>query len=120
MLKKVSFSHRGKKFEFVAEDCDSFGKFRGLMFRRREKANALLFDFKKKVNLRIHSFFVFFPFIAIWLDGKGKVIEVKKIRPFSFSASPGRPYQKILEIPINRKYKKETAMLGKMKFFVGD
>ena len=44
-----------------------FGKFSGLMFCRREKADSLIFEFKKPTRISIHSFFVFFPFVVLSL-----------------------------------------------------
>jgi len=111
MLKKVSFIYKGKKFDIGARSCNSFRKFLGLMFTRRKKAEALLFDFKKPVDLRIHSFFVFFPFVAVWLDEKNKVIEAKKVRPFALSVGAKKPFAKLVEIPINRKYSKNIKSL---------
>ena len=112
MLKKVSFKYKGKRFSILAKHCNFFEEAKGLMFTRREKAKVLLFEFKKPVNFRIHSLFVFFPFLAIWLDERGKVIEIKKIRPFVFSIKPRKAYKKLLEIPLNKKYKGTTKFLS--------
>lgn len=81
------------------------------MFKRRQNAGALLFEFKKPVNLGIHSFFVFFPFVAVWLDEEDKVIEIKVVKSFTMSVEAKRPYRKLLEIPMNEKYKKKTKLL---------
>ncbi|MAG20148.1 hypothetical protein CL618_01815 [archaeon] len=57
--------------------CKSlFSKVRGLMFSRPR--DLLLLD----VN-SIHSFFVFFSFYAYFLDEDFKVMEIRKVRPFS-------------------------------------
>jgi uncharacterized membrane protein (UPF0127 family) len=90
------------------------GKFTGLMFRKRENADALLFDFPNPVRLRIHSFFVFFPFLAVWLDDRNRIIEKKIIQPFNFSVRPKKQFNRLIEIPFNKKYK---LMLG---LLVGD
>ncbi len=82
-----------------------FGKFLGLMFKQKNNADALLFEFNKPTHLKIHSFFVFFPFIAVWLDEDNKLIEIKKIEPFRLSIGPNRKFSKLIEIPINKKYK---------------
>lgn len=86
--------------------CRGFGKFSGLMFIPREKARALLFDFKKPVKKSIHSFFLFFPFMAVWLDDKSHIIEIKNVKPFRFTIQPKKPFYQLLEIPVNQKYKK--------------
>lgn len=77
----------------------------GLMFVRRKKAQALLFDFKKSEKFSFTSLFVFFPFLILWLDEKNKVINMKKIKPFQMHISSVKSYYRVLEIPFNDKYK---------------
>ncbi|MBM3228331.1 hypothetical protein FJZ20_00360 [Candidatus Pacearchaeota archaeon] len=101
----ISFNFRKKKFKIKARICGCLQRSRGLMFRKKENAEPLLFEFSKSTNLKIHSFFVFFDFLAIWFDEKGKIIEVKKIKPFNFCVIPKKPFKKLLEIPLNSKYK---------------
>ncbi len=102
---KINFNNKTIEV-YNVKKCNWFEKIIGLMFSRREKANALVFGFHKSTKMAIHSFFVFFPFIAIWMDDKNKVIEIKKIKPFTPKESSTNPYHKLLEIPINKKYKK--------------
>jgi uncharacterized membrane protein (UPF0127 family) len=70
----------------------------GLMFRTR-KTKPLVFEFKNDVSLAIHSFFVFFPFRAIWLDSDNRIIEQRRVKPFTFSVRPKKPFRKLIEIP---------------------
>lgn len=84
------------------------GMMKGLMFCRREKTEALLFD---KKNIKIHSLFVFFPFLAVWLDDKNEIVEKKIVRPFRFFVSSGKSSFKLLEIPMSRKYSKIIKLL---------
>ena len=109
---KINIKNKAIKISDV-KDCGWFNKILGLMFSRRQKASALLFNFHKKTKIPIHSFFVFFPFIAVWLDDKNRVIEIKKIKPFTPKQSSTNPYFKLLEIPINKKYEKTLSFLGK-------
>ena len=102
---KINLNNKTIEISEVKE-CNWFNKIIGLMFCRREKANALVFSFHKQTKMAIHSFFVFFPFIAIWLDDKNKVIGIKKIKPFTPKESLTNSYYKLLEIPINKKYRK--------------
>ena len=45
----------------------------------------------------IHSFFVFFPFKAIFLNSKKKIVDVKKIRPFTIY-KPRKPAKYVVEL----------------------
>ena len=76
------------------------------MFSSRKNARALLFNFKKPVKLAIHSFFVFYPFLAIWLDNKNKAVKISVVKPFTLFVKPKKSFLKLIEIPINEKYKK--------------
>ncbi|MDD5588785.1 MAG: DUF192 domain-containing protein [Candidatus Nanoarchaeia archaeon] len=100
--KKLIIGEGGKKIKISAEDCNNFEKFTGLMFSRREKAKILLFNFKRKQEIAIHSFFVFYKFLAVWLDDKNNVIDTKIVKPFTFCVFPSRPAFKLVEIPINQ------------------
>lgn len=72
-------------------------KYFGLMFRTR-KTEPLVFNLEKYVLTPIHSFFVFFPFAAIFYDHKGKIVDFKLIKPFTIF-KPKKPYMKLVEIP---------------------
>jgi len=110
-LEKVGFNYRGEEFSLEVHRCKRFEMFSGLMFKRREKAKALLFDFKKEVKLNFHSLFVFFPFVAIWFDDKNRVLDVKKIKPFKINLPSRKPFTKVIEIPINKEYRALTKSL---------
>lgn len=88
-----------------------FWKFWGLMFCRREKAQPLLFEFKKPTKMKIHSCFVFFPFVAIWLDAKNKILALKSVKPFILNIGIKKAYSKLLEIPINKRNKQLLQLL---------
>ena len=110
-LKDIFLNYKKKKIRLEVKDCNDLQKGVGLMFSRRVNARALLFDFKKKTNVALTSYFVFFPFVVIWMDGK-KIVDVKIIKPFKFIIRSEKSFDKIVEIPINEKYK------DKVKFFV--
>lgn len=113
MKKEILISYKRKKIKVAVEDCNFFKKFSGLMFSSKEKAEILLFSFKTKQNIAIHSFFVFYDFLAVWLDDKNKVVDIKKVKPFTFCVSPKKTCFKLVEIPINNKNKK---ILSKFSF----
>ncbi len=107
MLIKIS----GRKIRVPVTLCKN--KAKGLMFSRRENAEALLFEFSSQGLWSIHSFFVFYPFLALWLRDN-EVIDYKIVHPFSFSVLPRDPFHRLIEIPLNEKYRKLVAdIVGK-------
>ena len=113
MKKEVVIRYKRRKIKVTAEDCNFFRKFTGLMFSRRENAKILLFRFKNKQKISIHSFFVFYPFVAAWTDKKNKVVDLKIIKPFTPIAYPKKPCFSLVEIPINKNYRKIVKSLAK-------
>ncbi|MAG38120.1 hypothetical protein CMI45_01910 [Candidatus Pacearchaeota archaeon] len=101
-----------KEIEVPVRSVSGFGKISGLMFRSRETEN-LLFDLERESRMAIHSYFVFFPFLAVWLDGENRVLEFRKVRSFTFSVSPEKKFRKLVEIPINSENE------GIIEFLVG-
>jgi uncharacterized membrane protein (UPF0127 family) len=101
---QVGLKFKGKKIVVEASRVGFFGRIRGLMFREGRGCPALLFEFNRNVNYAIHSCFVKFPFIAVWLDGDNKIVEIKEIYPWKFSIKPKKSFKKLLEVPINEKY----------------
>lgn len=77
-----------------------FGRICGLMFRSRNTEN-LLFEFNKDGIRAIHSWFVFFEFLAIWLDENNNVVDYLLVKPWKFSVSPVKKFRKLVEVPIN-------------------
>ena len=108
---EIGLKHNGKKFFLNAKKLSFFGKFWGLMFSRREKAEILLFSFRKPKRWAIHSFFVFFPFVGIWIDGDGKIVEIRKIPSWKLHIVPEKKFVKLIEIPCNKKYFKILQFL---------
>lgn len=105
MKKKITINYNGNKIILTAEKCNLWKKFWGLMFSNSENAEILLFSFKRKQKIKIHSFFVFFPFVALWLDNKNNVVDIKIVKPFTLSV-PEKPTYNLIEIPFNKKNKK--------------
>ena len=103
-MSKVGFKIKGKEFNLDVKELSLLGKFWGLMFSRRENARALLFDFGKSGFWSIHSLFVFYDFIAIWIGENGKVVGVEKVKPWKFRVVPKKKVVKLIEIPCNKKY----------------
>jgi len=100
---KVFF--HGEGIEVPCRLVSGFGKFFGLMFRGKNSEN-LLFEFSAPERAAIHSLFVFFPFLAIWIDDSGNVTETKVVKPFSFSYQPKAASVRLIEVPLNKTNKK--------------
>lgn len=99
--KKVFEVGLGKKNFKISdyEVCSTIlSKTRGLMFRIRPK--PLLFVWKKPIRTAIHSFFVFQNFVAVWYC-RGKIIDKKIVRPWTFAVTPKVKFDELLEIPIH-------------------
>lgn len=110
MRKTIFLKYKGKSLKLNVAVCGGFGRLRGLMFKSKE-TEMLLFEFSKNTRMRIHSFFVFFPFFGVWLDDKNKIIQIKRVKPFTFSVRPKKSFIKILEIPINERNSKVVKFL---------
>lgn len=93
-----------KEFLIEVKRLSFLGRFFGLMFSRREKTPALLFDFKKPVRLSIHSFFCFYPFLAVWLDEEDHIVHQERISSWRLSVRPEKPFVRLVEIPCSERY----------------
>lgn len=117
MKKRVGLKYKSQRIFLNVRKCGYFGEAFGLSFKTKENARALLFDFSERKRLALHSLFVFFPFLALWLDDKNKIVEIRKINPFSFNIISKKPFCRIIEIPLNNKYSKIIEKLdGKERF----
>jgi len=55
---------------------------KGLMFSKKKN---LIFVFKKKMKINLHTFFVFYTINIYFLDESKKIIEIKEnLKPFRF------------------------------------
>lgn len=85
-----------------AQKLSFLGRFRGLMFRSKNTQN-LFFEFTTPKQRAIHSYFVFFPFLALWLDERNRVIDYHVVQPFTSLVKPKEPAKSLLELPFNKK-----------------
>ena len=81
------------------EVCDTFHtRMRGLMFRSRPA--YLFFEFGLEDLNPIHSFFVLFPFDAVYLNSKHEVVEAfASVQPFTPYLEPNEVNKYLLEAP---------------------
>lgn len=104
-IKSLEIILSGRKITInIVKRAGFFFKFKGLMFIRRKKAKAILFD--NCPGMGIHSFFVGFDFLTIWLDDTNKVLDFEFVRPFRPYVKSGVKFDKILEIPVNDDYQR--------------
>lgn len=96
---KIIIGCKGKKISVKARKLNLLGMTRGLMFRSKETENLLFNNFSGA----IHSFFVFFPFLGVWLNKNNKVVHTEIVKPFTFCAKPKKQFAKLIEIPLNKR-----------------
>ncbi len=110
----IVVNFKGRKIKLNVTETGPIRQGIGFTFRTRN-TDCLLFDFKKEVYERgaLTSFFVFFPFLALWLDKNNGVLEHKIIKPWILSILPSKPFRKVVEVPISPKNRKI------IDFFVG-
>ena len=108
--------HKGRKLKIGVKKCGFARKFFGLMFRSRKTEN-LLFEFDKNEIADLHSFFVFFSFLVLWLDEENNVLEYEIVRPFRVRISSRKRFTKIVELPFNDNNKEIFGFfVGKERF----
>jgi uncharacterized membrane protein (UPF0127 family) len=116
MKKRVDITIRKGSKKIIIKNLKKLSEFQkgiGLMFHKLDKCPAMLFEFQKPTKMRIHSLFVFFKFAAVWLDDKNNIVDKKIVKPFRLSISSKKPFYRLVEIPLNKYYKKEIELLFK-------
>lgn len=107
--------YKNKSIEVSVKKVSEIGKISGLMFKSRN-TDCLLFLNKRDSRMAIHSWFVFFDFLAVWLDENNKVIEFRRVKPYTFLVKPEKKFRKLIEIPMNSKNRRIIEFLvGKRK-----
>jgi uncharacterized membrane protein (UPF0127 family) len=99
--KKIALYKNKKKIVLDIYECDPIEKILGLMIFKNKA--LLLFNSNKKRKTKIHSFFCK-PFLAIYTNDENKIQEIKKINSWKLSISPKNKFNKLIEIPTNKKY----------------
>ena len=112
LVSEVRLRYRSAAFTVRVKKPSFFGKIFGLMFRTKN-TNNLFFEFRKNRRPALHSLFVFFPFIVLWIDDKNNIVDMKIAKLFEFYINSKKKFKNIVEIPISRK----NARIA--DFFVG-
>ncbi len=96
---QLSNPTRRKSISVMLEPASTLlSRMRGLMFRKNPA--ALLFTFDWTDRHSIHSFFVAYPFDAIYLDENGLITDVlPAVPPFSPPLAPRAPSRYLIELP---------------------
>ncbi len=112
MEEEIIAKFRRKKLKLSVIRTNFFSRFSGLMFKTKETKN-LLFEFSNDVSVGIHSLFVFFSFLVVWLDERNRVLDFQIVKPFCFYIKPKVKYRKFIEIPLNEK---NEHIINKFKY----
>jgi len=114
---RLVVNYKNKKVPIDVVETGFFTRGIGLMFRS-EETNNLLFAFRKPVRLSITSYFVFFPFLALWLDKSNRVVYKQIVYPWKIALKPSKPFYSLVEVPINAKNRKLIEIfVGKRETF---
>ncbi|MFH1306809.1 MAG: DUF192 domain-containing protein [Candidatus Micrarchaeota archaeon] len=99
-IAKIENQTKNSSVSTFLEICNTFSsRARGLMFRKSPA--SLLFEFDYPDRHAIHSFFVSFPFDAIYLDENWQITDIfNSISPFTSHISPRANSKYLLELPI--------------------
>lgn len=108
-MKKLRVGFGNKLFEVEARELRELEMFLGLMFRTKNTRNLV---FEKRGRWGIHSFFVFFDFLALWLDKNNEVIEYKIVKPFTPYVAPSREFARLVEIPLNEENREIVGLFS--------
>lgn len=99
-MRRLSLAYKGKRFTLKVHEVGFFRRGIGLMFRS-SRTKILLFSFRHPSRVAITSYFVFFPFVAVWLNKRGTVLEARIIKPFVVAVRPRFPSSYLVEIPFS-------------------
>ena len=91
-------------------------RMRGLMFRIGfEKPLLFIMPTESREYSAIHSFFVFFPFDAVFINSKRVVVDVRsEIRPFTPSIIPKKPAKYLIEMKAGEAKKRGIRVGSKL------
>ena len=96
----IIIKHNSKSIKITnVKKLSEFQKGIGLMFKKRNKCPAMLFEFTQPTTMGIHSLFVFFKFAAIWLDDKNRIVDKRIVKPFRLLVLFKKPFYKLVVIP---------------------
>ena len=83
----------------------------GLMF---SKPTTLIFEFPNEERIPLHMWFVFYPINAYFLDSEKKIVEIKRLIPFTLFTSKKKS-KYLIETVENLNLKKGEKIIFKTK-----
>jgi uncharacterized membrane protein (UPF0127 family) len=81
----------------------------GLMFRFTAPTFTVHFPFSSPRIVAIHMWFVFFPLDILWLDARGKVVDMQTLCPWTFY-TPKKRATDVLELPAGTITRTQTKL----------
>jgi len=94
-----------------------FKKIKGLMFSKKFRRPLLItFSRETRKTNAIHSIFVFFQFDAVFLDSKKVVVDIKRVKPFTFLIIPKKPAKYVIELNRGEARKKKIEIDDRVAF----
>jgi uncharacterized membrane protein (UPF0127 family) len=115
--RKIILNYKGKRVPLDLYVVPKSLHWLGLMFSSKKDAKPLLFEFPRESRLSIHSFFVWFSFIGIWLNKEGKVLKIERVEPFRLRILPKEKFKFLIELPIKSDYDDVLKILDENKSF---
>lgn len=103
-----------KKRKLSVQFCRGFAAALGFMFHFSSDYAKVL-AFKKEQKISLHMFFVFFPLLAVFLDKNKRIVEIKKLLPFTFY-NCGKMAKYVVEVPYPLASKFKVRFGDKIKF----
>ncbi len=103
-----------KNQKYKADFCQGFSRVIGFMFFFTKPKKPKLLAFEKEQRISLHMLFVFFPLLAVFLDSEKRIVEIKRLMPFTFYTSKKKA-RYVIEMPLNL-IKIKVSVGKKIKF----
>ena len=98
-LKSITLKNSNEKIAEIKIANTFFSRLMGLMFKKNAKV-PLLFEIPEKINKKerssIHSFFMRFEIVLVFIDKGNVVYEIAKMKPWNYYI-PKKPAKYIVE-----------------------
>ena len=96
----------------------AFERARGLILRKKiEKPILFVFPRSSRLGSAIHSFFVFIPFDAVFLDERKRVVDVRAdVKPFTPLIVPRTAAKYLIEAPAGWAKKRRLRLGERIEF----